>query len=232
MKKPLKIVLVILGLVILANVAIFATGDVHVKSSSSGLLTTNDHYTRYNSFFKFHFPDFFYGETMEDEYEEYLKSAEAALNTVINIDPQAYNTDLRMASELVFPIDNYIYYYHEDDFECFYRLDTETNDIEAFPFTEFALYGEYSVETATKHGMSNFVVEAPIVAEGLITQFNMTDTINSIAGVFYEVDIFYSNGKIFFEKNDKLYEFVVETGRLRTIGSIDDALSIEYIYAS
>lgn len=152
MKKPLKIVLVILGLVILANVAIFATGDVHVKSSSSGLLTTNDHYTRYNSFFKFHFPDFF--------------------------------------------------------------------------------YGEYSVETATKHGMSNFVVEAPIVAEGLITQFNMTDTINSIAGVFYEVDIFYSNGRIFFEKNDKLYEFVAETGRLRTIGSIDDALSIEYIYAS
>lgn len=220
MKKRLIIAGVILSSICIIFAVIFFTADIEVQTSTSGLLSASYHGYRYNSFFKIRLPYLISEEKIEKNSK--LQEQKSAREYVLNNDSEFFDCNLCSTPEsYVFAIENYIYYYHVDDHEHFYRINKDTAEIEIKDFSAYV---------QDIKGMHNFSVTNNITAEGLIDYYNMSSSIESIDGMFYEDDIYYSNGRVFFEKSDRLYEYVPSSQKVKSVGRVSKDENIENLW--
>ena len=221
----IKKALTIIGIIAFAIMGFFAiayfTADIRVQTSTSGILSSSYHGYRYNSFFKLRFPCPLSDEDIK--VHSNLESVRNAREYVLDNDPDFFDCDSCCSPEsLVFPIDNYIYYYHNDNQDYFYRINTDTGVIEQREYSSFVKYD---------NGMHNFSVSNSIIAEALIDYYSMSSAIDSINGMFYECDIYYCDGRIFFEKSSRLYEYIPGNDIVRFIGNVGESENIVMIWS-
>lgn len=130
-------------------------------------------------------------------------------------DPQFYDNNLHPDDELVFHIDNVIYYFRKDNTDNFFCLDTETGEIRTCGFSAFARIPENG-----EFGES-FPVFNNILAEGLMDRYKgLAEAVKELTGpdgTAYEANFHEAEGRVFFEHKAKLYEYNIEREELNYV---------------
>ena len=138
------------------------------------------------------------------------------------IDNETYIEQNNSINKLIYKINNYIFYYKENDYNHFYRYNTLTNEIEMQEFCKFAdNVGKENI------GMEKFVIFNDIKTEAILNIYpNLIEKINENSYGF----IYYDNNKIFFEKNRKIYEYNIKNKKTKKIAQINNSQTIKDIY--
>lgn len=224
MKK--KIILAIIVLFIVIFLIGFNSTDIYIVSHSSGSFITSASTSCYsvNSKFKFKMPGFKKDKNIiENNISTVEKALENGMEKIKEVDEDAFLGKYNTLDELVFVIDNYIYYYRNDIYDKFYRYNTNTCEIEELNLSNYAHYIE-------NEGMHNFTVQNDIKTEALLDFYpGLTEQIEKMEGTFYN-ETFYDNGRVFFCKNDTLYEYVHGENKVKKIIGIRRDANMDYVF--
>ena len=220
-KKVIKTIIICLTIIIAAILLLFKTSDIYIKTTTSGGFITSGKEITYivNSKFKIKF------KSKDKQYEIRKNNNDLELKQTLKemktIDNETYTEENNSIDKLIYKIDNYIFYYRENDYNHFYRYNTLTNEIETQEFCEFAR------DIGKDIGMPNFVVLNNIKTEALLSLYpNLIEKINdNLFGYIY-----YDNNKIFFEKNRNIYEYNIKNYKTKKITKLNNSQTIKDIY--
>lgn len=150
--------------------------------------------------------------------EENLKNIEI----VKKIDSNVFDGKYTSSEDKIFRIDNDIYYYRNNVYDKFFKYNIETNQIQELDFSGFV-----------KDNISDYNAYVHLVnieTEALINTYPLLEEqINAIDGMFYG-RMFYDNGRIFFEKRNVIYEYVVNKNKVRKICIVATNKTIQNIF--
>jgi len=227
MKKSL-IIISIIAIIFVIIFVFFSGVNIYVITHSSGGLigsaTTNQY--SINSSLKLKFNSFKKDKDItKDKINLWEETLENGINRLKDIDDDVFVGKYNTIQELIFIINNYIYYYRDGVYDRFYRCNIATYEIEEL------IFSKYAVNIGKKNiGMHNFVVENNIKTEALINYYpELTKQIDSIDGIFYR-ETFYDNGRVFFYKNTTLYEYVYKKNKTIKIANFSRATNIDYVF--
>lgn len=230
MKKLKKKILIAIGILVFLLMVGIGTSDVLIYTNTSGFISSSSRVYIANSKLKLKLPVI--GDEIERG-EAHEAQLQEAFDIVLSADPEFFHGKYNSLREMVFPIDDVIYYYRNDTYDKFYSYNKSLDVITEHPVSE---YSEYAREQNKGNdipnwGMHNYVVSTCIKAEGLLDYYgNLNSSLKSVDGIFYEWCIFYDKGRIFFEKNNTVYEYLPEKNKVSRIATVGEAESINEIY--
>lgn len=221
-KKMFKIIILCLIILMILLFLIFKTSDIYIRTSTNGGFITSGKEKTYliNSKYKIKF------KTKDNKYKIKENKKNIELNQILKemetIDNETYIEQNNNINKLIYKLNNYIFYYKENDYNHFYRYNTLTNEIEMQEFCKFAdNVGKENI------GMEKFVIFNDIKTEAILNIYpNLIEKINENSYGF----IYYDNNKIFFEKNRKIYEYNIKNDKTKKITQINNSQTIKDIY--
>ena len=212
------IITILIGIILL----IFKTSNIYIRvNTNGGFITSGKDLTyKINPKFKIKF------KTKDNKYKTKKDNNDTELNQSLKeiktIDNETFMGEYNNINDLIYKLNNYIFYYKENDYNHFYRYNTKTFEIEQLEFSKFAEYvGKDNI------GMSNFAVSTDIKTEAILNLYpNITEKLNNNSYGF----VYYDNNKVFFEKNRIIYEYNIKNNNTKKIAKIKNSLTIKDIY--
>ena len=113
-------------------------------------------------------------------------------------------------------IDDHIYYYRITDVENIYKISKTTGEITAVPMSDCNNLNNTDIRKGFTEVDHNLLKHVNITTEALADSYpGFEDAVNSIDGEFDCHSSYYVDGRIFFIKNNTLYEYFPETGKAK-----------------
>ena len=227
MKKK-NIVLICSAAAVSALALVFVPRDITVVTSSSSFIFSSTAVYDTNPVLKIKVPSVFLNKNdISSVRENNNKASTDALNTVIQNDSYAFRDELSSADNCACEVNGNIYYYRFNDTRNVYKLDKTAGEISSCPLSGYNSFTSHEFQASYDEVDHNFAVFVNIKTEALIDSYpELRNAIESKDGHFYCSDIYYEGGRIFFLKNDTLYEFIPKTGKAKRTASIKDNIEL------
>jgi len=230
-KKKKLIPVIIVSALMIILLMLMTPGDICIVTSTSGFISSTDHFYAANLFLPVKIPVLF-GKPDLDELEAETETLLTGVrDRVLRYDPDAFCGEYASMEDCFFIIDRYVYYFRTNDVEHFYRLDTETGEIKQCKFSGYDSFaGHLTSRDRFKEVSHNYVVMVSIRSEGLIDHYpKLKDAIEQTDGEFYCRYMYCAGDRIFFDMGNKIYEYLPDSNRTKRIASVAPAETVERI---
>ncbi len=220
------VILVVLAVVCL----VFVPRDVYIVTTTSSFISTTEHYYITNPIFGTKLPVLMNKPDAQSYDADRTSELTEVRDFVLEHDPEAYPGSGNNNSFCFCKINGYMYYYHTNDVDHFYRMSSE-GEIKQFDFAEMEENDEERIYySKSKEVDSSFVSNRSILTEGLINNyFGLQTSINQVDGKFYSHSVYYSGGRMFFEKRCTLYEYKPGKGKFTKVATLKPNETIRYV---
>ncbi len=214
-----SIVAVIIGIAVL----VFVPQDAVIVTNTSSFIFSSDHFYVSNPVLKIKLPYYKMNSDDLDVIEEERKAAlETALETVCEADSGAFRDEFTSVENMVFEVEGYIYYYRTTDAKNVYKFNKTTGEITAVPLSGYNGFSSPDLRDRYEEIDHNYAAFVDIKTEGLIDAYpGLKNALENLNGNFYYNYSYYDNGRMFFDVNNTVYEYLPESDSVRKIASVD-----------
>ncbi len=233
MKKKAVAVICLAAVAVSAVLAlVFIPRDITLVTSTSSFIFSSNSVYDTNPVLKITVPSIRLGkEGIQSAKAEIDKRNEEALKTVVQQDGYAFHSEFTSAGSCACEVGSYIYYFRVNDTGNIYKLNKDTGDITSCPLSGYNDFSSAERQAAYDEVDHNFTCFVCIKTEALTDTYpELRNAIDGKDGHFYCNDIYYEGGRIFFLKNDVLYEFIPETGKAKKVTRLKT--NLEFIAVS
>ncbi|SCW58639.1 hypothetical protein SAMN02910456_02005 [Ruminococcaceae bacterium YRB3002] len=231
MKKALIIIFSITAVIICIILLMFVPRDVSVVTTTSGFISTSYHCYDTNPLLKIKVRSI---HMDEDKYrllrENDEKTAEYALNEVLAFDSDAFHGEYTSASRCVAVVGDYIYYYRTSDPDHVYKMNRSTGNTAACNLSGYDSFSSAEMRDSYTEVDNNYTTFRSILTEGLIDTYpGLKKAIESLDGEFYYSYMYYTNGRIFFDVRNTIYEYLPDKDKVSKVATVGAGETIEMI---
>ena len=222
MKKKIIILICVIAVALAALAIIFFSHDVSIMTVETNAAHYEYELFHVNPFFKYKMKST--ANTQEKFHtirQDHEDRAMEWYEYVTGHDKNALNSEYRTFQYQFCKIGDCVYYYRWNDVENIYKIDTTNNEIKKCPVTDIGTSHDADLRAQSTQADVNFISCTYIVTQALIDSYpGFAEAVNSVDGYFVSEKTFYENGRIFFVKNDTLYEYVPKTGKVKNITDV------------
>ncbi len=229
-KKRLVPVIIVSALMIIL-LMLMTPGDICIVTSTSGFISSTDHFYAVNPFLPIKVPILF-GKPNLDEIEAEAETLLTGVkDEVLRLDPDAFCGEYTSMEDCFFMIDRYVYYFRTNDVDHFYRLDRESGEIKQCELSGYDSFtGHLTSRDRFKEVSHNYVVMVSIRTEGLLEYYpKLKDAIEQTDGEFYCRYMYFAGERIFFDMGNTIYEYLPDSNRTKRIASVAPGATVERI---
>jgi len=230
-KKVIVIVCIIAALTVGIALLILVPRDVSIVTTTSSFISSNYHFYDSNPILRIKIPASSLNEEKYKEIQEQQKkSLEEAYITVLQADSGAFTDEYTSYENTVFETELSIYYYRTEDVDHFYKLDKATGDITPCEFSGYNGFTDTLANAKFDQVSHNFTTFVSIRTEGLIDTYpGLKKAIESLDGEFYYAYMYYSDGRIFFDVRNTIYEYLPDKDKVSKVATVGAGETIEMI---
>ena len=230
-KKVIAVVSGIAALLIGAAILVFVPRDTIIVTSTPSWLPSSGNYYVSNPVLKIKLPLFSMNDDeLEAISEERNRLLEQAYDRVLASDSQAFQGEFTSIENIAFELGAYTYYFRTPDVDNVYKFNKNTDEITAVPLSGYNGFSDGTSKERFGEVTHNFTAFVSIRTEALTDYFpGLKQAIEDSGNNFYYSYTYYDNGRVFFETDNTIYEYLPDSDSTRKIASVGRDETVEMV---